>query len=99
MLLPWVWKDLHLRYSFMFSGSYTPQLVQDELDSFQNVVMQSPYSNNDVNFLVFNIKVCIISLFFVRSLNWANYAFHTSYSAFYQVAAAQDKLVSTFCPT
>lgn len=52
----------------MFSGSYTPQLVQDELDSFQNVVMQSPYSNN-VNFLVFNIKVCIISLFFVRSLN------------------------------
>lgn len=27
------------------------------------------------------------------SLNWANYAFHMSYSAFYQVAAAQDKLV------
>lgn len=88
-------KDFHLKYSFVFSGSFSPQLVHDELDSFQNVVMQSPYSNNDVNFLVFNIKVCIISLFSVRPLNWANYAFHTSYIAFYQVAAAQDKLVST----
>lgn len=44
-----------------------------------------------MNFLVFNIKVCMI---YVRSLNWANYAFHLSSSAFfYQVAAAQDKLV------
>lgn len=33
-------------------------------------------------------------MIYVRSLNWANYAFHMSSSAFfYQVAAAQDKLV------
>lgn len=42
-----------------------------------------------MNFLVFNIKVCMV---YVGSLNWANYAFHMIYSAFYQVAAAQDKL-------
>lgn len=50
---------------------------------------KTPIATNDMNFLVFNIKVCMV---YVGSLNWANYAFHMIYSAFYQVAAAQDKL-------
>lgn len=56
------------------------RLVWKKLDSFQNVVMQkTPIATNDMNFLVFNIKVCMV---YVRSLNWANYAFQMSSSAF-----------------
>lgn len=53
---------------------------------------KTPIATNDMNFLVFNIKVCMI---YVWSLNWANYAFFTrALVHFYQVAAAQDKLVN-----
>lgn len=57
--------DVHFKYIFFLVCPVAPLtlwLVWEKLDSFQNVVMQkTPIATNDMNFLVFNIKVCMIT--------------------------------------
>lgn len=77
--------DLHIQW-FLFSlvcpvaPTHPPIGLREAGQLSECSYAKTPIATKYMNFLVFNIKVCMI---YVRSLNWANYAFHMSYSAFF----------------
>lgn len=83
MRMPYVWMALHFKDLFSpVCQVALPHSMIGPREAGQHSecsYAKTPIATNDMNFLVFTINLCVIS---VRSLNWANSAFHMSYSAF-----------------